>query len=259
MTDILPLFHSAGSLKQGGIFTVEKAGALAKAGKKRGPVSLCDLAKQEKLIQLHLVEDRMVNFFTATKNLKEVGCQLVFGWKVVVCEDMAAKDEASFKTESKVIVWMAGDGTGDYQALLNLVSKASQDGFYYVPRLDWKTLKAMWHPDLLLALPFYSSFLARNTLTFASIVPDLVAQPILLTEDNELPFDPLLNESVARYAAANGIAPQPAKSIYYRDRAQAKGWQIWRAVLQRTSYDKPNMDGCCSREFCYESWKERAR
>ncbi len=258
MTDILPLFHSAGSLKQGGIFTVEKAGALAKAGKKRGPVSLCDLAKQEKLTQLHLVEDRLVNFMTAHKNLKEVGCQLVFGWKVVVCEDMAVKDEASFKTESKVVVWMAGDGTGDYQALLNLVTRASQDGFYYVPRLDWKTLKAMWHPDLLLSLPFYSSFLARNTLTFGSIVPDLPAKPILTMEENELPFDGLLGDAVVRYAAANGIAPQRAKSIYYRDRKDAKGWQIWRAILDRASWDKPNMEGCCSREFSYESWKERA-
>ncbi len=259
MSDILPLFHSAGSLKQGGIFTVEKAGALAKLGKKRGPVSLCDLAKQEKLTQLHLVEDRMVNFMTAYKNLKEVGCQLVFGWKVVVCEDIAVKDEASFKTESKVIVWMNGDGSTDYQALLSLVSKASQDGFYYVPRLDWKTLKALWHPDLLLSLPFYSSFLARNTLTFASIVPDLPARPIVTVEENELPFDPLLKEAATRYAAANGLAPQPTKSIYYRDRAQAKGWQIWRAILDRQSFDKPNMDGCCSREFSYESWKEQAR
>lgn len=256
MNDILPLFSSACSRKEGGIFTVEKAGALAKLGRKRGPVSLCDLAKEEGLKKLYLVDANMVNFKTAQKNLQEVGCQLVFGLKIVVCEDMADKSEASFKTESKVIVWMAGDGSADYQALINLETKAAQDGFYYVPRLDWKTLKAMWHPQLLLALPFYSSFLAKNTLTFASIVPALPCQPILLMEDNELPFDGLLNSAVVRYAAANGIVPQAAQTIYYKTREDAKKWLVWRAILGRQSFDKPQMDHCCSREFCWEHFKE---
>lgn len=256
MSDILPLFSSAASLKQGGIFTVDKAGYLGKAGRKRGPVSLCDLAKQEKLTQLHLVDSTFVNFFSAYKNLKEVGCDLAFGLKVVVCEDMADKSEESFKTESKVIVFMKS-GAG-YQPLCSLYSKAAKDGFYYIPRIDWKTLRKMWSEHFILALPFYSSFLAKNTLTFATISPDLPATPVALKEVNQqLPVDELLNDAVARYSAATGCPIQPAKSIYYKDRKDAKAFQIWRCILSRgATFDKPGMDGMCSREFCYEAYKE---
>lgn len=261
MAVILPLFSTSPSLKQGGIFTVEKAGDKLKTGKKRGPVSLCDLAKEDGLKQLHIVDSNFVSFFYAHKNLKEIGCQLVFGLKVVVCENMADKSEASLKTESKVVIWMAGDGSEDYRALINLFTVAAQEGFYYVPRLDWNTLCRLWHKDLLLSLPFYSSFLAANTLTFSSIVPTLPAKPILLMEDNELPTDGLLGDAVVRYAHATESPLQPTKSIYYKMRADSKLFQIWRCVLSRgrqSTYDKPN-DGMSSREFCWQAFKEQTR
>lgn len=256
---IIPLFSSAGSLREGGIFAVEKAGTAAKAGRNLGPVNLCDLAKTEGLKQLHLVDDRPVNFMTAQKTLKDVGCQLVFGLKLTVCDDIADKSEASLKNESKVVVWMAGDGSADYRALINLYSLAAQDGFYYVPRLDWKTLAANWHDDLILALPFYSSFLAKNTLTFASIVPTLPAAPLVLREVGQnLPFDGLLDDAVDRYAAATGAAIQRVKSIYYNRRVDAKSFVVWRAILKRASWEMPNMEWMWSREFAYEAWKELA-
>lgn len=256
--DVIPIFSTSASLKEGSVFTVAKAGAAAKAGLKNGPTSLCDLAKEEGLKQLHLVDDRWVSFMEGNKNLAAVGCQLVFGLKLTVCDDMADKTEASLKNESKVVIWMAGDGSADYHALINLYTRAAQDGFYYVPRLDWKTLKAGWHKDLILSLPFYSSFLAKNLLTFASIVPQLPVRPLLLREvGQELPTDELINEAVDRYAETVKAQVQPVKSIYYRDREGAKPWQVLRCILGRTNWDKPN-DSHCSREFAYEAWKEAA-
>ena len=256
MTDVIPLFHSAGSLKQGGIFTTEKAGALAKSGLKRGPLSVCDIAKQEGFKRLYLVEDRLVNFPTAFKNLKDVGCDLIFGLKLVVTERMADKNEASLKTESKVIIWMAGDGGEDYRALIKLATVAAQEGFYYVPRIDWDGLNRLWHKDFLLALPFYSSFLAQNTLTFATIVPRLPAAPICLREiGQDVATDQLINPAIDGYLAANPGTEQRVKSIYYRTRAEAKQFQLWRAALGRKSWDKPN-DSMTSREFCLAAWKE---
>lgn len=256
-SDVVPLFSSACSLSQGGIFTVEKAGAAAKAGRKYGPTSLCDLAKTEGLTQLHLVDDRFVNFMAAEKSLKAVNCALTFGLKVVVCDDMTDKSEASFKNESKVVIWMAGDGSADYRALINLYTLAAQDGFYYVPRLDWKTLCKHWHKDLLLSLPFYSSFLARNTLTFASIVPALPAEPLVFIEVGQnLPFDGLLQGAVDRYVANTGVPVQRVKSVYYRAREDSKQFVVWRAILKRTSWEEPKMDWMWSREFCWTAYKE---
>lgn len=258
MLDIVPLFSTAASLQQGGIFTTEKAGAAAKAGRKHGPLSICDVAKREGLKQLHVVDDRFANFMAAHKNLKEVGCQLVFGLKVLVVDDMADKSEASFKNESKVVIWLNGDGSADYEALINLSSRAAQDGFYYVPRLDWKTLCAHWHKDLILSLPFYSSFLARNTLTFASIVPQLPAQPWVLREvDQQLPVDGLIDDAIDRYVATTKASVHLVKSIYYDRRADAKAFLSWRCMLNRgATWDKPNQDGMHSREFCVEAWQE---
>ena len=249
--DVIPLFSTSGSLKDGGIFTVDKAGAASKAGRKHGPVSLCDLAKSYQLTQIHLVEDRFVNFMAAYKALKDVGCALTFGLKLTVCDDMADKSDTSTRNESKVVIWMAGDGSADYRALISLYTVAAQDGFYYVPRLDWKTLKANWHDDLILSLPFYSSFLARNATTFASIVPDLPATPLLLREvGQEIPTDTLLNDAVERYAAATGAPIQPVRSVYYQDRTAAKSWQVWRCILNRKTYDLPN-DDVTSSEFAW--------
>lgn len=255
MPDIIPLFHTSASLKEGGIFTVEKAGAAAKAGRVRGPVSLCDLAKSEGMKRMHIVASNWADFMSGYKNLKDIGCDLAFGLKVVICDDMAVKDEASWKSESKVVLFMRTDKA--YHALINLYTKAATDGFYWVPRLDWKTLRYMWSDELILALPFYSSFLAKNTLTFAAIAPDLPAKPLLLREvGQQMPFDGLLNESVDRYAAATGAEVQLVKSIYYKRREDSKAWQVWQAILRRASYDSPQMDHCCSREFSYEAWKE---
>lgn len=249
----LPLFHVSSSLREGGIFTVDKAGAAAKAKRFKGPVSLCDLARDEKLAQLHLVASNFVDFMMAHKHLREVGCDLVFGLKLVICESMADKSEESLKSESKVVVFMR---EGGYQRLIQLYTKASTDGFYYVPRLDWAALAALWSDDLTLALPFYSSFLAKNTLTFAAITPRLPAPPIVLREvGQQLPFDHLLDQAVDRYVAANPCEVQPCKSIYYRRRQDARNFLIWRSILERKTWDIPP-DGMTSREFAYEAWKE---
>ena len=254
--EIIPLFHTSASLKQGGIFTIEKAGAAKDTGRTKAPISLCDLAKEEKLKKLHLVASNFADFMMGYKNLKKVDCDLSFGLKLVVCENISDKSEQSFKTESKVIIFMKNDE--GYHALINLYTKAATDGFYYIPRLDWKTLQYLWNDNLILALPFYSSFLAQNTLKFCTIAPSFSSKPLVLKEmGQEMPFDSILNEAVDRYAKLNELEIQPCKSIYYKNRKDAKNFLIWRCILDRPkNWDVPNMEHMCSREFCWESYKE---
>jgi DNA polymerase III alpha subunit len=259
MKDILPLFYSSSSLKEGGIFTFDKAGAAAKSGKDYGSVSLCDLAKSEGLTQLHFVASKFADFMTAQKNLKDVGCQMVFGLKLAVCDKMEDKSEASLKNQSNVIIWMAGDGSTDYEGIINIYSLAAQDGFYYVPRIDWKRLCDLWQRDFLLSLPFYSSFIAKNTLNMGSIVPSLPVAPIILREvGNLMPFDGLINGAISRYTERNPCPAQDVKSIYYKDRKDSRQFQILRCILDHKTFDKPN-DGMCSEEFCWEAYKEAVK
>jgi DNA polymerase III alpha subunit len=253
--NITPLFSTSASLKEGGIFVIDKAGAAADAKHSKGPVNLVDLAKEEKLPFITLVESNFVNFMSAYKNLTKIGCQFRFGLRLVVCEDLNNKTDESFKTESKIIIFLQDDKA--YKNLINIYTKASTDGFYYIPRIDWKTLKEFWSDGLILALPFYSSFLARNLLSFSSIMPELPANPVLLKEiGQELPFDGLINKSLEKYSESNKSTIENVKSIYYKNRDHAKSFLIYRAILGRKTWDKPNMDGMSSREFCWESYKE---
>lgn len=254
MSSIIPLFSTSASLKQGGIFTVEKAGTAEKAKHSKGPISLCDLVKQEGLKQIHLVESNFVNFMQAFKNLKSADCNLAFGLKLVICDDMQDKTEQSFVNESKVVIFMKNDV--GYKPLIHIYSKAATDGFYYVPRIDWKTLNQMWSENLILALPYYSSFLARNTLSFASIVPTLPVAPVLLKEiGQQLPFDDILDNVIQAYNP--GVTQiQEVKSIYYKNRNDAKKFMIWRCILNRTTWDKPNFEHFSSKEFSWEAFKE---
>lgn len=261
MSAPLPIFSTGAALGQGGVFTAEKAGAAAKAGRKHGARSLCDLVKAAGLKQVHVADDRCANLFALHKALKEIGCALHFGLKLIVCDDIADKSEASLKNESKVIVWMAGDGSADYQALINLYSIAATEGFYYQPRIDWKTICAHWQKDLLISLPFYSSFIARNLLSFAAIVPQLPAPPLALIEVGQrLPDDALLTDRVLDYVAGTeGAEAELVKSVYYQDREAAKAFLVWQCILNRgATWDKPGQDGMCSREFCWSAHQELA-
>ncbi len=253
VNNIIPLFSTSASTKQGGIFTLEKPNS--NVTRKFAPISLVNLAKEEKLKEITLVESNFINFMVAHKNLSEIDCQFKFGLKLVVCEDINNKSEDSFKTESKVVVFLKSDK--GYKNLIKIFTKAATDGFYYIPRIDWKNLKELFSENLILALPYYSSFLARNTLTFSSIAPDLPTAPIILKEINqEIPFDYILDEVIDKYSKSNNYKIENVKSIYYKNRIDAKKFLIWRCILERKIWDKPNMDSMCSREFSWEAYKE---
>jgi DNA polymerase III alpha subunit len=249
------LFSSSASRKEGGIFTIDKAGAAADMKHFKGPINLVDLAKEEKLSQITLVESNFINFLMARKYFDKIDCQFRFGLKLIVCNNIEDKSEESFKSESKIVIFLKDDSA--YQKLINIFTKAANDGFYYVPRIDWKYLNENWSDNLILGLPFYSSFIAKNLLTFASIMPIIPSNPLILKEiDQQLPFDDLINDAVDQYAKSNNYEIENVKSIYYKNRDDAKKFLIYRCILERNSWDVPNMDAMCSKEFSYESYKE---
>ena len=79
---------------------------------------------------------------------------------------------------------------------MKLVSIGYLEGFYYRPRMDFENLKKLWsNDDLVLAVPFYDSFIYKNLLTYNACVPDFsFTEPVFFTENNSLPFDNLIKE-----------------------------------------------------------------
>lgn len=250
---VLPIFSSHYSYGSS-ILTLEEAGKTT-AG---NPVSICDIAKSNSLKQVVLVEDHIDGFIEAYKNLNKVGAQLVYGVKLCVCDDMSVKDEASLRNESNVVIFIRN--SQGYNDLIKLWNRAWTDGFYYQGRIDWKTIKQFWTPNLAMAIPFFSGFIARNTLTLASIVPDFpvpTKELFLLHEvGSGLPFVSLIEEGVNQFVANSGAHIQDVKSIYYEKASDFPAYVTFRAIHNRAQFSAPRVDHLCSDKFSWEAYKE---
>jgi len=48
----------------------------------------------------------------------------------------------------------------------------------------------------------------------------------------------------------------PSKTIYYREKKDFKAYMTYRCILNRSTFQKPELRHFGSQEFCMESWKE---
>jgi DNA polymerase III alpha subunit len=202
------------------------------------------------------LDDRIDGFIEGYKNIQKADvAQFVFGVKLTVCSDMNIKDADSLGSESKVAIFVRNsDG---YSDLIRLYNRAWTDGFYYQGRLDWATLNKFWTSNLELGLPYFSSFLARNTLTFNSITPDLPVAPWIFQEiGSELPFAPLIDEGINNYAQTGRGNIVKAKSIYYKDQKDFRTYQVFRAISERSTYASPRVNNLASDKFSWEHYKK---
>jgi len=250
MSDILPIFTSHYSIGNS-ILKLDEAGKTPKGN----PVSIIDLAKENGLKQVIVCDDRIDGFLEAYRNTQKAGIQLIFGLKVCMCADMQDKSEESLKTEHNIIIFIRN--SQGYNDLIRLSNRAWTDGFYYVGRLDAKTLKEFWTDNLGLALPFFSNFIAKNSLSFSNIVPDFPVKPTLFKEtDSGLPFAPILDAAVDKFAGEQGLEIQPVKSIYYASAADFMAYQTFRAIHNHAEYARPSVDHLCSDKFSFQAYKE---
>jgi len=258
-SDVIPVFTSCYSIGASAL-TLEEAGKTEPGH----AASICDIAKTHGLKQVTLVEDRVDGFFEAYKNIQKAGIyQLVYGLRFVVVPDMTDKTEASKRQESRVTVFLRN--AQGYKDVLKLWNGAWTAGSYTPPResnygrLDWKMLKQHWTPNLSLALPWASSFLAKNTLTFSTIIPDFpvpTSEITLFKEiDSGLPFADLIDQAIDRFAADSGAQVQSVKSVYYEKRDDFMSYMIYRAMLNRGEFSKPNINDLSSDHFSFEDWK----
>jgi|TARA_R110000751_G_scaffold23569_7_gene65109 DNA polymerase-3 subunit alpha len=249
---MIPLFKSQYSLGRS-ILTLEAPDSVLESG----PRSIIELALENELKEVYLADDSLSGFLQAYKNLIENDIKLIFGLRITICSDMNERSEHERKKSSKYIIFCKN--TNGYKRLIKIATKAAREGFYYEPRTDFKTLKTQWDDeDLILCIPFYDSFLHRNTLENTVCVPEFTfTKPTLFLEDNAVPFDDLLRDRVEAYAEMNSLNTQDIKSIFYANREDFKAYLTFRCINNRSTLSKPNLDHMCSDEFCLESWKEK--
>lgn len=254
MYQTVPLFKSHFSLGRS-ILTLEKATGKANYY----PISIFDLLKLNGLSTLVLVEDNISGLLQASKNAEEGKVKLVFGLRLDVCDDMNQKDEPSLLKRAKYIIF-AKNSKG-YATLIKIWSTAAKDGFYYSPNIDFKTLKTLWNENVMLAVPFYDSFLYLNTFCSHVHVPEIDAlKPVtFFLENNELPFDDMLEQKVREYCQKNGHETLPAQSIYYKSPDDYLAYVAFKCLhnrghSQKATLERPELDHMNSDTFNFDGW-----
>lgn len=248
---VIPIFKSHFSIGKS-VLTLEERDA---EHDDNHPDSIIDIAVDNGLDTVYLVEDSMAGFLQAYTNCKKENISLRFGIRLTVCNDIATKDESSFLNEHKVTIWLKN--SEGYQNIISIYTKAATDGFYYEPRIDFKTLKELWTDNLTLTIPFYDSFLMKNSLTFSNIVTDFsFTKPMFFVEKlHNLPFDNKIIEAVEIYAKTNEYSVEQTHSIYYKNRVDFKAFQTVKAMHNRSTLSAPNYDHLSDDTFCWEMIK----
>jgi len=245
--EVLPLFKSHYSIGRS-ILTLED-----EEKEENQPDSIIDIAKDNKLKEIYLVEDNMTSFLQAYTNTKKYDINLRYGLRITITDDIKDKTEDSRQKNCKFVIFFKNqDG---YKNLINIFTTAAKDGFYYEPRIDYKTLKSLWdEKNLLLAIPFYDSFIFNNTLKGSVCVPDIeFTKPILFIENNNLPFESIVKAKVLNFSKTNNLKTIETKSIYYKNKKDFKAYLTFRCINNRSTLNKPELQHMTSNRFSFES------
>jgi DNA polymerase-3 subunit alpha len=245
--EVLPLFKSHYSIGRS-ILTLED-----EEKEENQPDSIIDIAKDNKLKEIYLVEDNMTSFLQAYTNTKKYNINLRYGLRITLTDDIKDKTDDSRQKNCKFVIFFKNqDG---YKNLINIFTTAAKDGFYYEPRIDYKTLKSLWdEKNLLLAIPFYDSFIFNNTLKGSVCVPDIeFTKPILFIENNNLPFESIVKAKVLNFSKTNNLKTIETKSIYYKNKKDFKAYLTFRCINNRSTLNKPELQHMTSNRFSFES------
>ena len=214
--------------------------------------SVFDICDEAGLKEMYLVDDNMAGFLEAHTNAESLKIKLIFGLRLTFCPDSSNKSEEGRQHSYKNIIF-AKNAKG-YKKLIKIYTFAAQEGFYYEPRMDFKNLKSLWSNDLLLAIPFYDSFLYNNKYTDSQCVPDFsFTEPVFFVEDNDVLFDKDMKERVLDFCS-DKYETVKTKSIYYKEGKDFSAYLTFRCINGRTTVEKPNFNGMCSDEFSIEAW-----
>jgi DNA polymerase-3 subunit alpha len=199
------------------------------------------------------IENATKAYATLSEDSKKYNINLRYGLRITLTDDIKDKTDDSRQKNCKFVIFFKNqDG---YKNLINIFTTAAKDGFYYEPRIDYKTLKSLWdEKNLLLAIPFYDSFIFNNTLKGSVCVPDIeFTKPILFIENNNLPFESIVKAKVLNFSKTNNLKTIETKSIYYKNKKDFKAYLTFRCINNRSTLNKPELQHMTSNRFSFES------
>jgi DNA polymerase III alpha subunit len=224
-----------------------------------GPASIIRLVKDLGLTQCVFISSTFYPYMTALNLCQKHGIQLIFGLEIPMCPNRLDHSEESVRQNHKVII--LGKNSQSYYDLIKLYTayKTDKDAKYYKYRCDDELLGKYWTDNLILGIPFFDSFIANNLLVHNSnIIPKFPSENLILFQEqgSEHPHEELINGAIDRFNSEGKHQEIKTKTIFYENRVDSKPWLVYRGVLHRASYHKPEMDYCCSDSFCVENYRE---
>lgn len=249
---MIPLFRSNYSLTS--ILTLDAPSEVA-SRKANTSDSVFDICNDYGLKDVFIVDNTLTGLVEAYENAKKANLNLRFGYRVNICQDIADKSPESKATQSRIVIFSTQQTFADLIQIHNI--STTEGLFENAPRLDYNVLKANWTDNLFLAIPFYDSYIYYNLLYGNQCIPEIdFTDHCYFIESNGLPFDHLLEDHIRRTVKDKELVP--AKTIYYRDRKDFAAYMTYRCILNRTTFQKPELRHFGSQEFCMEAWKENA-
>ena len=150
--------------------------------KEGGADSIFSIAVENNLKEIVLVEDSLTGFLQAKKNADKLDIKLVFGLRINMKEDgLIDPKEESLNSSHKVILF-ARNAKG-----CQLINKIYSEAFTKNHNcVDHKLLKKHWSSrSLIMAIPFYDSFIYNNLMKFSNCTPNFdFCKPIFFIENN---------------------------------------------------------------------------
>jgi DNA polymerase III alpha subunit len=216
--------------------------------------SILQIAKDNNLDKIILVEDSMIGFLEAHKSCKLLNIQLIYGLRINCCNNV--QDENKEQSRHKIIIFAKNDSG------CKLLNKIYSTAFCeYGGYVDCNILASLWNDDnLSLSIPFYDSYIYQNCLSFNNCIPNFsFTKPNYFYEKNKLPFEQFLTNKIKTIAD-----PILTKSIYYKDKKDVFAFQTYKVLSNRSfgresSLSNPNLNHFGSDEFCWESYLQYGR
>lgn len=213
---------------------------------KNNKQSVAKLALDNNIPSPVVVDTKMTGVMELFQNLTPLGLNPRFGLNYKFVHDTSPDNENNWH---KVIIFIKN--TKGYKDLIKIhnISNIECGG-----RITPKILQKYWTENLKMAIPFYDSYLFRNSFYDVSCLPEFEGVPhVFFYEQNGLPFDDLIESRIQGTKVLT-------KSIFYEKESDFVTWQTYRCCLnfsnkgKNRTLENPMFDHCHSDKFSFESY-----
>ena len=174
---------------------------------------------------------------------KKAGIKYIIGCEMYVCDDYTVKEG---KQNYDHLILLCKNKQG-YKNLIKLDSIAYVDGFYYKPRIDYKTLK-QYSEGLICLSACLAGRVAKRLVAdnydgakeTALMLKDIYGEDFYLEiQDHGIPEQKKINPYLIKLSKETGIPLVATNDVHYLERDDAEMQDVVMCISMKTTFDDP--------------------